>query len=56
MPRWGLKRPKWGTWGDFPEGKKGVLGGWGASTHREGGRAEKRPKLNKSQMTVTRRA
>lgn len=47
--RWGQDYPLGGVAGNFRNPKKGVLGGRGASTHREGGRAEKQGELNKSQ-------
>ena len=47
--RWGQDYPVEGVAGNFRNPKRGVLGGRGASTHREGGRAEKQGELNKSQ-------
>lgn len=47
--RWGQEYPRGGVAGNFRNPKTRVLGGRGASTHREGGRAEIKGELNKSQ-------
>lgn len=47
--RWGQDCPRGGVAGNFRNPKRVVLGGRGASTHREGGRAEIKGELNKSQ-------
>lgn len=47
--RWGQDYPRGGVAGNFRNPKTRVLGGRGASTHREGGRAEIKGELNKSQ-------